>query len=187
VFGRSFGTADGDYVVPERYGGTVYKRPSEKQPERRYDPPAEDPREDGQSDPARRGGSVRLSQKAAEMHEKDIRRITDTAEETGGVGDGTKRDAVPESDASLKQDAVPDAGKQDKKSLFPDISEEDLLIIGLIMLMIGGKTPQRETARQGTDTPGQADAASPGQDTAGGAGSRGDDVLIPLLLTLLIL
>ncbi len=166
MYGRSFGTANGDYIVPEKYGGTVYKRPAEKaekpaQPEPRMTPV---------------NGGLRLSQMAAEMHEKDLKRIT-----------GEPSDAIaPEETAPEPAGEKPDDSKVPGKKRFPDISEEDLLVIALIMLMLGGSQPG-EAKREEEREPSEAGEPAPVPEREKAPSpSNGDDVLIPLLLTLLI-
>ena len=180
MYGRSFGTANGDYVVPERYGGTVYKRPSE----RTETPKKEEPRV------IPSGGEVRLSQKAAEMHEQDIRRIT---------GEDAAKTADAESDRTEPADesaALPNKEKSAQKRLF-DISEEELFLIGLMILMLSGAdlpqgTPDKSDDKVGSEPYTAAETAVPTEEKAApavssdAASSSGDDILIPLLLALLI-
>lgn len=168
MYGRSFGTASGDYIVPEKYGGTVYKRPAEKAEK----PAQAEPRVTPVS------GGLRLSQMAAEMHEKDLKRITGESSD----------DAAPEETATEAVGEKPDdASKAQGKKRFPDISEEDLLVIALIMLMLGG-SQQGEAKRELEQKSPEAEETVPeqAQEKTSSMSSAGDDVLIPLLLTLLI-
>ena len=174
MYGRSFGTANGDYIVPEKYGGTVYRRPSE-----RTDPPKEEPRVTPVS------GGIHLSQKAAEMHDQDIRRIT------GEASDAQQEKTSPESAVREEEKPSDAAAEKQTKRRFPDVSEEELLLIGLMILMLGGQRSSRVAddgagEAQTVVTPHAAEqdrAADPAPDDK----SDGeDDILIPLLLALLI-
>ena len=197
--GRSFGTANGgDYVVPERYGGTVYKRPSEKK---------EEPAKEHIEAPVRPvSGGVRLSPMAHEMHEQDIRRIT--SEDNSRSVKTDNGDPVAETVSSDGKASPEQNEKLAAKKGKTEISEEDLLIIGLIILMLGGNILNPATDKK-TDIPGENDIQhTPSEVSAASAKdavesikttaekimsarentveSDREDLLIPLLLTLLI-
>ncbi|MBO4217752.1 MAG: hypothetical protein J5940_07385, partial [Clostridia bacterium] len=161
MYGRSFGTASGDYIVPERYGGTVYKRRQEKT----ETPENEEPR----LTPV--NGGLRLSQTAAEMHGKDIRRIT-------GEPDETPEDKPSGETAGSEAENSGAESPHGEKKRFPGISEEDLLVIGLVMLMLGfGGDPPRA---DGDAAPGKTAADQPSAVSEAAAAvshGGGDDLL----------
>ena len=133
------------------------------------------------------------------MHEQDVKRMTgDDRNETSPEQETKAEELNTDRENDVDQTST-------AKRRLPDLSEEDLLIIGLMILILSGSSPQaadggskspdnssesrksdessEETEDQTESIYGETSEAAPNEPSQ----NSGDDILIPLLLTLLIL